>query len=168
MLNIELGKNYFWLSKTSNICFHWPKQGKTPETSQINPMLMCRLDFRLFSRPGIVVNHVNKNILTRQERYKSYPHGQRTTHLFLIASNFSGSSTTTLTPRCILAFWRLKSRQAILAFSTRLGMAENKKPQHIIIPKSPPNSSSFNYLIQGVISTYVKVYKDTIHIGNNI
>lgn len=131
MLNTELGKNYFWLSKTSNICFHMPKQGMTPETSQINPMLMCRLDFRLFSGPGIVVYHVNKNILTRQERYKSCPHGQRTTHLFLIASNFSGSSTTTLTPRCILAFWRLKSRQAILAFSTRLGMAENKKiPTH--------------------------------------
>ncbi len=44
-------------------------------------------------------------------------------HLCRMASSFSGSVTSTCTPRAILAFCRLKSRQAILALLTSFGMA---------------------------------------------
>lgn len=41
-----------------------------------------------------------------------------------MSSSFSGSDTITCTPRCNLAFCKLKSKQAILAFSFSLGIAK--------------------------------------------
>ena len=45
----------------------------------------------------------------------------------LIPSSFSGSVTRTDTPICIFAFWSVKSRQAILALSTFIGIARGRQ-----------------------------------------
>ena len=47
-------------------------------------------------------------------------------HLSLMACSLSGLLTTTWIPRGSLAFCRLKSRQAILALLTSLGMAARR------------------------------------------
>lgn len=52
-----------------------------------------------------------------------HTHTHTSTHLCLMASSFSGSLITTCTPRFILAFCRLKLRQAIFALVTSRGMA---------------------------------------------
>jgi hypothetical protein len=49
---------------------------------------------------------------------------KRQTYSRRIASNLDGSSTTTEIPRCIFVFCSEKSRQAIFAFVTRIGIAE--------------------------------------------
>uniref|UniRef100_A0A147BGJ9 Putative secreted protein n=1 Tax=Ixodes ricinus TaxID=34613 RepID=A0A147BGJ9_IXORI len=58
--------------------------------------------------------------------------------LCLMASSFSGSVTSTCTPMCILAFCRLKSRHAILAFVTFFVMAAmHSDTHHSETPTSP-------------------------------
>ena len=48
-----------------------------------------------------------------------------------MASSFAGSSTTTEIPRCILAFWREKSRHAILASVIRRGIAAMREDKNM-------------------------------------
>ena len=67
-----------------------------------------------------------------------------------MASSFSGSSTTTLTPRCILAFCKLKSRQAIFAFSIRLGIAVETRHER------PQINANYTHSIQTLLKFFIR------------
>lgn len=79
------------------------------------------------------IEYININcLLTTYSSWRM----NRTKYLWRIFSNSLGSETKTWTPICIFAFWRLKSRQAILAGATLNGIPCAARPVFRAYPLS--------------------------------